>query len=50
MSAPSSKSELLGIGPFGQLVGAACFFLIIPFGMILGILFRLFGGTHRAKD
>ena len=50
MTAPLSKSELLGIGTFGQLVGAACFFLVIPFGIIFGVLFRLFGGTHRAKD
>ena len=50
MTAPHSKSDLLGIGAFGQIIGVACFFLVIPFGIMFGVLFRLFGGTHRAKD
>ena len=46
---PSSKKVSV-IRPFVQLAGAALFFLIVPFGIIFGILRRLFGGTHREKD
>jgi hypothetical protein len=46
----SSKKKPLGIGAPIQLVGAVCFFLIVPFGIIFGMLHRLFGGTHRKRD
>ena len=46
---PSSKN-FSSLRSLAQLFGAICFFLIIPFGMMLGVILRLFGGTHRKKD
>jgi hypothetical protein len=33
-----------------QLAGAVCFFLVIPFGIIFGVLHRLFSSSPREKD
>ena len=46
----SSSKNFPFFRSFVQLAGAICFFLIIPFGMMFGVLLRLFGGTHRKKD
>ena len=46
----SSPKNISFFRPLVQLSGAICFFLIIPFGMMFGVLLRLFGGTHRKKD
>ncbi|MEO6996070.1 MAG: hypothetical protein ABI273_20880 [Lacunisphaera sp.] len=49
MFSSSPKKSFLG-HPLFQLVGALCFFLVIPFGIVFGVLYRLFGGAHRGKN
>jgi len=46
----SSSKNISLFRSFIQVAGAICFFLIIPFGMMFGVLLRLFGGTHRKRD
>ena len=45
MTFPPNQSRM-----FGQMLGAACFFFVIPFGIIFGLLCGLLVATRRPKD
>jgi hypothetical protein len=49
MISPAPKKSFIS-HPLFQLVGAVCFFLVLPLGIIFGVLHRLFGGAHRSTD
>ncbi len=49
MFPPSSKKPFPS-HPVLQLVGGVCFFLVIPFGIIFGVLHRLLSGSHHNND
>ena len=43
----ASRKKSAGIGLLAQVVGAACFLLVLPFGIIFGLLHRLFTAPSR---
>ncbi len=44
-----SSKKSLAVSALGFLFGAFCFILVIPFGLIFGLLFQLFGSSHQPQ-